>query len=228
MTIKNIIESIPFDPKNPNNIRLCHGTTSVGKDDILHKRGFRDDMGSIWSCSEYDKAYFYELKRFAKCEGKEDESLENIQYELLLRANENAQIQEAILKNPGTMTYVIEFVLPPEANQFIEDDDSCDNMINYGSVQMDTIAINHFIRTGNCCINVYHFNFFPKMAYFYIAGLINNEFAQVYFEGLGKEEACAIEAINKADTYEIFEAIVLEVEPKFDGYINHFDPDCYR
>lgn len=44
MTIKQIIESIFYDVKNPDNIRLYHGTTSVGKDNILYHGGFAEDL----------------------------------------------------------------------------------------------------------------------------------------------------------------------------------------
>lgn len=132
------------------------------------------------------------------------------------------------MDNPGTCTYVLEFVLPPETKQFIEEDNSCENMGNYGAVQMDTMVINHFIANGKCTINVYKFDFYPKMAYFYIVGLRNNEFAQTYFDELSKEEMRAIEAIRETDTCAIFEAIVLEVEPKYIDYVGYFDVHYYQ
>lgn len=226
MTKTEIIASIRYNPTNPDNIRLYHGTTSVGKKNIL-EYGFGTGMNTIWNCSEYDKVYFYEFNRFAKCEGvDEDESYDfkDIQYLILQRTNESGQIQETILDNPGNSTYVFEIVLPPEAKQYIEEDDSCENMVNYGAVQIDTDIINWFIEYAKCTINIYRFDYFPKMAYFYISGLFNNEFTQDYFDDMDKAEYNAIKAISKADTYQVWEQIVCEVEPQFINYTGLYDP----
>lgn len=224
MTKTEIIASINYNVSNPDNIRLYHGTTSVGKDVIL-KTGFAEEMNTIWNCSEYDKAYFYEFDRFVKAEGIDDEDYDfkDIQYRILLRTNESGQIQEATLNKPGTSTYVFEILLPPEAKDFIEEDDSCDRASETGAVQMDVNIINSFIEQGKCTINIYSFDFFPKMAYFYIANLIDNEYTQDYFDDLSKAEYSAINAIRGAETYSIWDAIVCELDPVFIDYIGQFD-----
>lgn len=226
-TTKKNIASIEYAVNNPNNIRLYHGGTHLLRENLF-KNGFEYIGRSVWNCSEEDKVYFYEFNRFAKSESIEDDDFDCVQDRVMQRANENGQIQEALLDNPGKYTYVFEFVLPKEAERFIEIDDSCENMELYGAVQMDMDIINMFIELGKCTVNVYKYDFFPKMSYFYIAGLVDNEYATDFLYDLSSAERRAIEAINNSDTCSIYEEVVLEVYPTFDICNGQLDSKHYH
>lgn len=171
----DIITHMNFDPSNPNNIRLYHGTSHRGIKYILQE-GFLYSGQSIWNCSDEDYSYFYELKRFIKAESLEEDSFKYQQYAAIQRANESAQLQEAMLERPSFHTYVIELVVPPEFAIFIEDDTSCENMYRYGAVQILHDHINTLIRTGEYAMHIYKGNFSPKCSLLYVTGLIENEY----------------------------------------------------
>lgn len=224
---RTYIASIEYAVNNPENIRLYHGGTHFLRENLFNF-GFENVDTTIWDCSEEDKVYFYEFKRFAKSEGTKNEEFKYVQYSVLERANESGQIQEAILENPGRYTYVFEFVLPREAERYIDVDDSCENMDTCGAVQMDRDVINMFITLGKCTVNVYKYDFFPKMSYFYIAGLTQNPNASDFFDNLPPVERQAIEAINDTDTYLIYDEIILGACPEFDVCHGQLDPKHYQ
>lgn len=156
-------------------IVLFHGT-NTHPDNILHK-GF-DNALTIWNCSDYNQVYFYEYKRWCECEGydKDDED----SYEVILhRANEQAQIQNAVKPEPERATCVLEFHFPEEFGNYIATDSSCKNMEHFGSVQVNLNIINEYMQKGWCKVIVHTYPFAVKCSLMYLTGLVDNEYFEI-------------------------------------------------
>ena len=203
-----IIKNMKLDPKNPNNIRLYHGTTHLGGENIP-REGFQFMWPSNWNCSDEEQAYFYELKRFIECECLEDDSFTEQQYRILQRANESAQIQEAMLDQPMYYTYVLELIVPPEFAPFIQEDDSCENMDE--AVQIGHDLINTLLKENfeGYALHVYRFDFCPKCAMLYISGLVDNPLFSAAFTS---QELVIINALH---TSVAFCEELIDVEPQY-------------
>lgn len=214
MSIKEIVAGINYNPNATDNIHLYHGTKFLGKG--IPYYGFRDNEESIWNCSCENMIYFYELNAFCKSEGCEEDSDMYKRLRTIERANEQGQIQEATEEVPHDKTFVLEFILPKELEEYILEDDSCEGMGDYGAVEMNMALINEIIEQEKCTINVYGIPFFPKLAYFYIAGLMDNPYTTEYFDNLPKAEHSAIEAIRQNDTCWFFDEIMSGQEITFE------------
>lgn len=153
-----------------NEVVLFHGS-DCKPENIIHY-GF-DNVPGAWLCSEFNQVYFYELKRWCKCEGYkiDDESVYDI---ILRRANEQGQIQNAVKEEPTCVTYVYEFHFPEEFEEFVETDESCDNMEYYGAVQVNLATVNKYMQQGKCKLIIHTFPFSIKSSLLYITGLADN------------------------------------------------------
>lgn len=153
-----------------NEVILFHG--SACKPEIIIHNGF-DNIPGVWNCSEYNQVYFYELKRWCKCEGYEltDESVYNI---IVRRANEQGQIQNAVKENPEHVTYVYEFHFPEEFAEFLETDESCENMEHFGAVQVNMATVNKYMQQEKCKLIIHTFPFSIKCSLLYITGMVDN------------------------------------------------------
>lgn len=213
MSIKEIVTGINYNPNATDNIHLYHGTRWLGQG--IPSYGFRNDMETIWNCSCEDVVYFYELNKFCEVESCEDDSDMCKKLRIIERTNEQGQIQEATEDVPHNETFVLEFILPKEFEEYILEDDSCENMGSYGAVQMNMALINEIIEQEKCTINVYGIPFFPKLAYFYIAGLIHNPFVTDYLDDLPKGEYSVLETISQSENCWFYDEIMTGQEVTF-------------
>lgn len=177
--------------------KIFHGTTFDGAQNIM-KNGFDYLHGNAWSCSVPKQVYFYELNYIIEHEADGDEDVAiNIAKEW---ANGNAQIQNALLKNPNKYTCVLEL-------QFEDDgvygdfypDDSCDN--TYGAVCIDQEIINNFIREGKCKIIPHYYPFCVKLSLIYLMSLVNNEYFAEAFENMNECERQALVSLSKSEYF---------------------------
>ena len=208
---------------------LFHGTTIGACNEIL--AGNYGPDKTIWNCSSDLYMYVWEQKKLYEAEGYEDDDLELQIRHSIERANESAQIANAILPNPYAQTAVIQFSIPDYLfNQLMDEgyldyDDSCENMYNSGAMMLRSAVINDLIKARKeIGIKVYYLPFYPKLSLFYLVGLFNNQYFEGTLEELPDEDYRALELLTHMDFSAIWEDIICVkyekdytiCEPKFD------------
>ena len=208
---------------------LFHGTTVEAANKIL--AGNYTPEKTVWNCSSDLYMYVWEQKKLCEAEGYEDDDIELQISHSIERANESAQIANAILPNPYNQTAVIQFSVPDYLfNQlmnegYLDYDDSCENMYDSGAMMLRSAVINDLIKAHEeIGIKVYYLPFYPKLSLFYLVGLFNNQYFQETLEKLPDEDYRALELLTRMDFSVIWEDIIyVEVEkdyticePKFD------------
>ena len=177
---------------------LYHGTTIEGMRNIIC--GHYDPDETVWDCSGFGYMYAYDLEKWVECEAYENEDLEDQMKECASRANEAAQIANAIDPDPYSQTCVIEFGISDELYEFavneeyIEPDNSAENMADCGAIQVDACWLNKMIKLGRIDMRVFYYEFNRNLTPFYLSGLFENP----YFE----------ETLEKLP-YEMYEAVKL-------------------
>ncbi len=190
--------------------KMFHGTTFEGGNRIPFF-GFNSSYNKAWSCSDEEMVYFYNPITILNSNEISDE--QDADNWCLERANEQGQIQNALLDEPNTRTCVLEFQFNDEALDLFENDISCENM--FGADQANLQEINKIILNRQCKIIVHYFPFFPKLSIFYLTGLIDNPYFTDSFEKMKEIDRAALKiACSSGDTYEIFEVIVYQNEIK--------------
>ena len=191
---------------------LYHGTTIEAMHEIL--KGNYNPEETVWNCSNPGFMYAYELERWSKAEGyDEDYTTDQAKEVCRERANEAVQIANAILINPNSRTCVIEFGIPDEIyekavkEQYIDTDYSTESMKDYGAVEVDSCWLNQHIKNKDFNITVFHYEFFVKLTPFYLVSLFNNQYFQETLEKLSPQfyEALRIMSINDCYIEEIFQ-----------------------
>ena len=206
---------------------LFHGTTLEACNEIL--AGNYNPEETVWNCSSDLYMYVWEQKKLSEAEGWDEFDL--LSGGCIERANESAQIANAILPNPYNQTVVIQFSIPDYLfnklmdEGYLDYDDSCENMYDSGAMLIRSTVINNLIKArAEIGIRVYYLPFYPKLALFYLVGLFNNQYFQETLEKLPDEDYRALELLTHMDFSVIWEDIVyVEVEkdyticePKFD------------
>lgn len=199
--------------------KLYHGTTVEGMKEII--QGRYDPESTIWSCSNPGFMYVYGKDELCEVEGW-DEDCTTLEQEdnCARRANESAQIANAILPNPEDKTCVIEFRIPNELynwakeNDAISPDCSSENMEDYGALQVDAYWLNQHIKSGEIKMWVWTFEFNPRLALFYLSGLFQNEYFEETLEKLPPLMYDAVKAIADAGIFleDLLDPGCLEIE----------------
>ena len=206
---------------------LFHGTTLEACNEIL--AGNYNPEKTVWNCSDDCYMYVWEQKKLSEAECWDEFDL--VSGGCIERANESAQIANAILPNPYNQTAVIQFSIPDYLfNQLMDEgyldyDDSCENMYDSGAMILRSTVINDLIKAREKIgIRVYYLPFYPKLSLFYLVGLFDNQYFQETLEKLPDEDYRALELLTHMDFSVIWEDIIyVEVEkdyticePKFD------------
>ena len=206
---------------------LFHGTTLEGCNEIL--AGNYNPEKTVWNCSDDYYMYVWEQNKLAEVDGWDE--FDRISGGCIERANESAQIANAILPNPYNQTAVIQFSIPDYLfNQLMDEgyldyDDSCENMYDSGAMMLRSTVINDLIKAHEeIGIRVYYLPFYPKLSLFYLVGLFNNPYFQETLEKLPDEDYRALELLTHMDFSIIWEDIIYVepesehtiCEPKFD------------
>lgn len=206
---------------------LFHGTTLEACNEILASNYNPEE--TVWNCSSDLYMYVWEQKKLSEAEGWDEFDL--LSGGCIERANESAQIANAILPNPYNQTAVIQFSIPDYLfNQLMDEgyldyDDSCENMYDSGAMMLRSAVINDLIKARKeIGIRVYYLPFYPKLSLFYLVGLFDNQYFQETLEKLPDEDYTALELLTHMDFSVIWEDIIyVEVEkdyticePKFD------------
>lgn len=190
---------------------LYHGTTLGAMHEIL--KGNYNPEETVWNCSNSGFMYAYELEKWRKAEGyDEDYTTDQAKEVCRERANEAGQIANAILDSPYSLTFVIEFGIPDEIyekavkDQYINDDSSTESMKDYGAIEVDSCWLNQHIKNKDFNITVFHYEFFVKLTPFYIVGLFDNQYFQETLEKLPSQFYEALRIMSQNDCYieEIF------------------------
>ena len=187
--------------------KMFHGTTFDGAKKIPIE-GFNPWKGKAWSCSDEEMVYFYNPVTILN--SGETETEEEADNWCLERANEQGQIQNALLDEPSTFTCVLEFQFNDDVLNLFENDMSCDGML--GADQINLEEVNYIIRKKQCKIIVHYFQFYPKLSIFYLTGLKDNPYFTETFENMKEIDRIALEIACSGDTYEIYEAIIYQDE----------------
>lgn len=168
---------------------LFHATTKENYERIK-KEGFKP-QNQIWSCSNDEMVYFYDLEKLEdECEGKDG---------VILRAIESGQITAAIQGSKHPEIYIFEIQIK---DIYVEDDYSCENMVDLAS-EVDYEDLNNFGKV----VNVYESKAFnPHLRFFYIANLVEtNEYINSFNLSSIEMDACHIIAKSELHIYELFE-----------------------
>lgn len=164
-----------------------------------------------WICAKGEKIFFYDKELMKKDEFIEDEG-DAIEC-CVEHCNWQAQIQNACLPQPFNTTCVLEIIFYCDKKGDIinswEDicieDCSCENMST--AVCMDADIFNSLVKEGKVGFNIHKYEFFPKLALYYIAPMLaeNTLFNK---DCLSKGELKACKIINDAEIYidELYEA----------------------
>lgn len=179
-------------------IHLFHGT-SYNRYLSIKENGFSSCKSTIWNCADEEMTYFYEMEKLCESECMEDEEeATKIQF-CSERANESAQITSAIEKVPGNFTVVFELMVEDSViEEYMEPDDSCENMSDVGAVTVPSNVLNELIDMGVIKVKVHFFPFNSKFSLFYLVGLIENEYFQdTLLECLSYAERSVLKQLNK-------------------------------
>ena len=160
---------------------LYHGCIKSAVEPITHgEYGLEHGNNKIvhpWSCADGDTIFFHDATLMKESECIYDDDNETaIQY-CIERCNEQAQIQNACLPHPFDVTCVLEITFYTDSfdepinswDDICVLDDSCPNMPTAVCMWADTF--NQLVEEGRVSFKVYEFEFFPKLALCYIAGL---------------------------------------------------------
>lgn len=186
--------------------KLYHGTTIEAMKEIV--QGRYDPENTIWSCSNPGFMYVYGKEGLCEAEGwDEDCPTQQQEDNCARRANESAQIANAILPKPEDKTCVIEFGIPDELynwakeNEVISPDCSSENMEDYGALQMDAWWLNEHVKSGEIKMRVWAFEFNPFLTPFYLSGLFQNDYFEETLEKLPRLMYDAVKAIADAGIF---------------------------
>ena len=179
---------------------LYHGTTIEGMRNIICGRYDPDE--TIWNCSASGYMYAYDLEKWIEAEGYENEDFEDQQNGCASRANEAAQIANAIDPIPYSQTCVIEFGISDELYEFavneeyIEPDNSAENMADCGAIQVDACWLNKMIKLGRIDMRVFYYEFNRNLTPFYLSGLFENPYFEETLEKLPHEMYEAVKLLH--------------------------------
>lgn len=164
-----------------------------------------------WICAKGEKIFFYDKELMKKDEFIEDDG-DAIEC-CVEHCNWQAQIQNACLPQPFNTTCVLEIIFYCDKKGDIinswEDicveDCSCENMST--AVCMDADIFNSLVKEGKVGFNIHKYEFFPKLALYYIAPMLT-ENTLFNKDCLSKGELKACKIIRDAEIYidELYEA----------------------
>lgn len=194
---------------------LYHGTTIEACNEILS--GNYNPNETVWNCSDDYYMYVWEQNKLAEVEGWDEFDL--FSGGCIKRANESAQIANAILPRPYDETVVIQFSVPDYLfdrlmnEGYLDYDDSCENMSDSGAMMLRSAVINDLIKAHKeIGITVYYMPFYPKLSLFYLVGLVDNPYFEETLEKLNQSDYDGLQILSKMDTSAIWEDIIY-VEP---------------
>ena len=206
---------------------LYHGTTIEGMRNIICGRYDPDE--TVWDCSGFGYMYAYDLKKWAECEGYTsdehgDVDLDSSQKACASRANEAAQIANAIDPDPYSQTCVIEFGISDKLYEFavneeyIGPDTSVENMANCGAIQVDACWFNKMIKLGRIDMRVFYYEFNRNLIPFYLSGLFDNPYFKETLERLPDEMYEAIKLLynNSIFVEELFAPELQKIEDLYE------------
>ena len=184
---------------------LYHGTTIEGMRNIICGRYDPDE--TVWNCSGFGYMYAYDLEKWIEAEGYENEDLEDQQNGCASRANEAAQIANAIDPIPYSQTCVIEFGISDELYEFavneeyIEPDNSAENMADCGAIQVEASWLNKMIKLGKLDMRVFYYEFNRNLTPFYLSGLFDNPYFEETLEKLPYEMYEAVKLLHNNNIF---------------------------
>lgn len=173
---------------------LYHGTTYDNYLAIL-KDGFSSPI-TTWGVSDDRNTYFYELDKFAKSEGIEEDEKEYQEEQAIKRCIEQAQITAGAHKYRGDKLIVFKIEID---DNFINPDSSCDNMADRGAVEV----WNKDLNVNSNIVGIYQsFDYMSHMCGIYIQSFINNNDCCLDFESWEQWELDILQSIDLSNAYD--------------------------
>lgn len=174
-----------------------------------------------WICAKGKEIFFYDKELIKKDEGIDEEDDDSAVELCISYCNEQAQLQNACLPCPFSVTCVLEITFYYDKNgdsiNSWEDtcvgDNSCECMST--AVCMNANIFNSLIKEGKVDFKVHKYEFFPKLALHYIASMpIENPLFNKSCLSAGELKACKvimdagiyleeIHEANQVDCYEV-------------------------
>lgn len=201
---------------------LYHGTTIEGMRNIICGRYDPDE--TVWNCSGFGYMYAYDLEKWIEAEGYENEDFEDQQNGCASRANEAAQIANAIGPDPYSQTCVIEFGISDELYEFavneeyIEPDNSAENMADCGAVQVEASWLNKMIKLGKLDMRIFYYEFNRNLTPFYLSSLFENPYFEETLEKLPCEMYEAVKLLHNNNIFieELLDPELQRIEDLYD------------
>lgn len=201
---------------------LYHGTTIEGMRNIICGRYDPDE--TVWNCSGFGYMYAYDLEKWIEAEGYENEDFEDQQNGCASRANEAAQIANAIDPDPYSQTCVIEFGVSDELydyavnEEYIEPDNSAENMADCGAVQVEASWLNKMIKLGKLDMRIFYYEFNRNLTPFYLSGLFENPYFEETLEKLPCEMYEAVKLLHNNNIFieELLDPELQRIEDLYD------------
>ena len=148
--------------------RYFHGTTIKSFKNMV-SGNFATKADYIWTCSDDEFLYLWDLKKHHKLEsGNDKNELEYSIERIIQQAFESAKIASAISNAKENELVVIEFSID---ESLIEDDVSCENLSEASRINIDDIDVKN-IKNVYIAENGY----LPSMRRLYVMGLIDNQY----------------------------------------------------
>lgn len=199
-------------------LKLFHGTTLDGAEDII-KNGYDYFKGEkAWNCSNPKHVYFYnpikmlESEMGLDLEDCTEEDFSDAENRCINYAKEAGDIQNALKENPNDQVCVLEFIfndeIELEALNWLGDDYSCENMDLASTLPVD--FLNECILNKKIGVIVHYFHFYTKLSIFYLINLFDNPYFVTAMEKLPKEEYDALMLLKDTDSYPYIINSILE------------------
>ena len=159
---------------------LYHGCVESAVEPIINGEYGVEKSAPIvhpWICAKGKEIFFYDKELIKKAEDIDEEDDDSAIELCIAYCNEQAQVQNACLPYPFSVTCVLEVTFYYDKNgdsidsweDICIEDRSCENMST--AVCMNTESFNSLVKEGKVDFKVHKYEFFPKLALHYIASI---------------------------------------------------------
>lgn len=168
---------------------VFHGTTKAQAEHIL-AGGEKLRHANVWQCSDDSLFYVYPLDKVVEAEMIQDDSEEEQMQRCVEQAVGNAEIAAAV-----TGHYDITVLCWDVPEEYLEDDNSCENMHSIASQMLDNPALKFpLVHRWDGSIN-------PELRVFYLAGLVDRGDCPINDQHISNELWVAAGQVHEAGIY---------------------------
>lgn len=180
-----------------------HGTSYENACNIL-SNGLSDEKDTIWKCSDCEKMYV------------RDADEDDAEYLCV----ESGQIAAAYTNSTSTNICIVRIIMPDEiAEDYVEDDDSCQNMYGCYQIEIKDLIKLHAENKIQIYIDTYEDGYVPYLRPFYLANVdssymtIQDRLLNQALNVIRNSHACYLD-----DIFSYGDKIYTQAYGKFDDY----------